>query len=83
MSIGCPFSDTKQQPAKQGRDIHQDSGSPGTNDVQAKGLHEVYSNMNYHNFGVIKNVFKKNKSTLLLKQMQQRIYHLSISDSYG
>ena len=50
MGIGCPFTDTKQQPAKQGRDLHKNSGGPRTNDVQAKGLHEVYSNLNYHIF---------------------------------
>lgn len=58
VSIGCPFTDTKQQPAKQGRDLHKNSGGPRANDVQAKGLHEVYSNLNYHNFKLKKNFFE-------------------------
>lgn len=67
VSIGCPFTDTKQQPAKQGRDLHKNSGGPRANDVQAKGLHEVYSNLNYHNFKLKKTFLKTNKSTLFLK----------------
>lgn len=67
VSIGCPFTDTKQQPAKQGRDLHKNSGGPRANDVQAKGLHEVYSNLNYHNFKLKKTFWKTNKSTLFLK----------------
>lgn len=63
----CPFTDTKQQPAKQGRDLHKNSGGPRANDVQAKGLHEVYSNLNYHNFKLKKTFLKTNKSTLFLK----------------